>query len=113
MRPFYGHGDTGLFNRGTGLSPWWLFIIGGSLLSWPLWTLFCKALPRLQKNYFPSNRAGRWTILAMTSFAVFLWGSGIRVMAYMEGTDRIYGFMGIPLMLLSLYLFRPRSNRSQ
>ncbi|WP_432734915.1 hypothetical protein [Maridesulfovibrio sp. FT414] len=107
MRPFSGHGDTGLFARGTGLSHWWLFIVGTALLSWALWAFYSRILPRMQEIVFPDNRLGQWVLLALTSFIIFLWGSGIRVMLYVEGPQWLFGLVGILLMFFTLFRFRP------
>jgi hypothetical protein len=108
MRSFAGHGDIGIFDRGTGLSPWWVFIIGSVLLIWALLLLYRHPLPRLQALFAQGNPATMWMILVLTSFLIFLWGSGIRVMAYVPGPQWMFGLIGIPAFILTVALFRPR-----
>ena len=55
MRSFAQHGDTGIFTRGTGTPPWLFFLVGSALLTWALWILFTRAMPRLQKTIFPGQ----------------------------------------------------------
>ncbi len=107
MRSFAQHGDTGIFTRGTGTPPWLFFLVGSALLTWALWILFTRAMPRLQKLFFPDNAYGQWIILLLTSFIVFLWGSGIRVLAYVEDSSRLFGVLGIILFAVTLTWFRP------
>lgn len=107
MRSFSGHGDIGIFDRGTGLSPWWIFIIGSALLSWGLLLFFRHALPRLQNLFAQDDSATMWMMLILTSFLLFLWGSGIRVMAYVPGPQWLFGLIGIPAFIFTVILFRP------
>jgi len=108
MRAFSGHGDIGLLDRGTGISPWWVFIIGSAILTWVLSLLFRYALPRLQTLFAQDNPIAMWTILVLTSFILFLWGSGIRVMAYVTGPQWMFGLIGIVAFVVSVILFQPR-----
>ncbi|MFH1985140.1 MAG: hypothetical protein ABIL58_25155 [Pseudomonadota bacterium] len=112
MRPFASHGDTGLFNRGLSLSPWFLFIIGGSALITGLYMFYRDILPRAERLFASGNRPAQWAILALSAFIIFLWGSGIRVMAYVPGPQRIFGFLGVPVFILLLILFRPKNKTS-
>ncbi len=107
MRSFAEHGDTGIFTRGTGTPPWLFFLLGSVLLTWALWIVFTRAMPKLQNIFFPVNIPGQWTILLLTSFIVFLWGSGIRVMAYVEDPSRWLGAIGVILFAATLIWFRP------
>lgn len=108
MRSFSGHGDIGIFDRGTGISPWWIFIIGSIALSWGLFLLFRHCLPRLQTLLAQDSPPTMWTMLVTTSFVLFLWGSGIRVMAYVSGPQWMFGLIGIPAFLFTVILFRPK-----
>lgn len=108
MRSFAEHGDTGIFDRGTGLSPWWLFTIGSLFLSWGLFLLFSKVLPRTQILLAGENQLIKWMILIFSSGALFLWGSGIRVMAYVTGPQWMFGLIGIPAFMLTIVLCRPK-----
>lgn len=110
MRAFSGHGDIGNFDRGVGISPWWIFVLGSLVLTWGLWLYFQYCLPRLQRLFARNNRELEWVILILSSFILFLWGSGIRVMAYVSGPQWLFGLMGVPAFLFTIYLFRPRSS---
>ena len=113
MRSFSGHGDVGHFNHGTGLSPWWVFIIGSGFLTWGLTLFFRGSLPRLQSLFATDNPPSKWMILILTAFLLFLWGSGIRVMAYVTGPQWLFGLIGIPAFILTVSLFRPgRTEKS-
>jgi hypothetical protein len=108
MRGFSSHGDTGHFNHGLQISPWFLFILGSLALGLALFILYKKVLPRLWQVFAPDNRALQWTILAMMSFILFFWGSGLRVMFYVYPDPQwTFGLMAFPLSGLALYWFRP------
>lgn len=107
MRAFSGHGDIGIFNRGTGLSPWWVFILGSTLLTWGLFIFYRHALPGLQALFARKNLSSQWMMLILTSFIIFLWGSGIRVMLYVPDSQWLFGLMGAPAFVLAVWFFRP------
>ncbi|WP_051249776.1 hypothetical protein [Maridesulfovibrio zosterae] len=107
MRAFSGHGDLGNFDVGMNISPWWIFIIGSVCLTLGLWFFFSRCLPRLQFLFAPDNIYLKWSILILSTFLLFLWGSGIRVMAYVSGPQWTFGLIGIPAVLLCVWLFRP------
>ena len=112
MRGFSAHGDTGNFNRGMGISPWYLFILGSVVLGWLLYVYFKKALPRLWQAFAPENRSLQWSSLILSAFIIFFWGSGIRVMAYVYPDPQwAFGLLGFPAFFLCLYWFRPARNR--
>ncbi|NDV23412.1 hypothetical protein [Desulfovibrio sp. JC022] len=106
MRAFADHGDVGRFNQGMYLSPWWAFLIGGTFVTWLIWLLLHNALPRLRELFAARNHVCAWSMLILSSFTIFLWGSGIRVMAYVSGPQSLFGVAGIFLFMLTLYLFR-------
>ncbi|MBU4190954.1 MAG: hypothetical protein KUA35_10880 [Pseudodesulfovibrio sp.] len=111
MRAFSGHGDVGIFDRATGISPWWVFILGSALLAWALWLFFRRAMPRLQRLFAPENQPTRWAILILTAFLIFLWGSGIRVMLYVSGPQWLFGLIGVAAFAAAVTVFRPACNR--
>ncbi|MBU1040918.1 MAG: hypothetical protein KKF77_07465 [Proteobacteria bacterium] len=82
MRAFAQHGDVGLFNRGLGLNPWFIFVGGSAALAYALAVLFGRAMPNLCMQFAHGNRPAQWLILLLTAFALFLWGSGLRVVLY-------------------------------
>lgn len=108
MRAFSSHGDIGNFNHGMDISPWWIFLFGSAALTWALWLFFKNALPRLQALFMHNNRPGMWAVLCLTSFLVFLWGSGIRVMAYVSGPQWMFGLIGFVGFGVTMVAFRPR-----
>lgn len=107
MRSFSGHGDIGNFDTGLGISPWWVFVFGSAALTWGLRVFYGHALPRLQSLFAQDNPATRWAILILTSFALFLWGSGIRVMAYVDDIQWLFGLIGVVGFGLTVWLCRP------
>lgn len=109
MRAFSSHGDIGILDRATGISPWWVFIIGSLLLTGVITLLFRNALPRLQSLFAQDNLTGQWAILILTSFILFLWGSGIRVIAYVSGPQWMFGLIGIIAFTTTVLVFRPGS----
>ena len=111
MRGFSAHGDTGNFNRGMGLSPWYLFVLGSAALGLLLYLYFRKALPRLWSAFAKENPALQWASLTLSAFIVFFWGSGIRVMAHVYPDPQwLFGLLGFPAFFLCLYWFRPSRN---
>ena len=94
MRPFAGSGDTGRFNEGFGLSPWPLFVTGTALLLVALWILLRKAMPRLDHAMSWSSWKHR-IILYFTAFVMFLWGSGLRIMALYPDRQWKWGLIGL------------------
>lgn len=106
MRSFSSHGDIGQFNRGTGLSPRWVFIIGSGLLAWALRVFYRDCLSRLQDLFAKNNPAARRMILLLTSFIIFLWGSGLRVFMHVEGPQRLFGLIGVAAFCYTVLAFR-------
>lgn len=110
MRAFSGHGDIGILDRATGISPWWVFIFGSALVTWAVILVFRNALPHLQELFAQDYPAGQWIILGLTSFVLFLWGSGIRVMTYVPGPQWMFGLIGILAFVVTVVAFRPRQS---
>lgn len=108
MRPFASGGDTGHFNRGLGLSPWILFIGGSLLLAAALYVLYGAIVPRLYGLVAQGNRFTEWTVLLLTSFFLFLWGSGIRVVLYIYPDPQwMFGLIGFAAFGIVLIFFNP------
>jgi hypothetical protein len=107
MRAFASHGDIGNFNHGLGLSPWIVFIFGSLALLAGLFFFYRRILPRANNIFAQGNRYLEWSILILSSFIMFLWGSGIRVMAYVTGPQWMFGLLGVFFFILVLFLFRP------
>ena len=110
MRSFARHGDVGIFNRGADLSPWWFFIIASILLTAALVYLFRGILPKIQTLFAPTSPSIQWGMLTASVFIIFLWGSGLRVMAYVSGPQWLFGIMGVPAFIGIVWYFRPRSS---
>lgn len=80
MRPFISTGDTGRFNNGLNISPWFLFIAGTVFVVFALWVLSQKVTSRLSLHT-DASRLERWAIVSSTGFVMFLWASGLRMMS--------------------------------
>lgn len=112
MRPFASGGDTGHFNRGLGLSPWFLFVVGTLLILVGLYILFWKILPRMYATFAQGNRLTEWMILLMTAFFLFLWGSGIRVVFYIYPDPQwMFGLIGFATFGAALVVCNPSRDR--
>lgn len=108
MRPFASGGDTGHFNRGLGLSPWILFICGTLLIIVGLYAIFRVILPRMYNLFAQGNRFTKWMIFLLTSFFLFLWGSGIRIVFYIYPDPKwMFGLIGFLAFGIVLIVFNP------
>ncbi len=95
MRPFAAGGDTGHFNRGLGLSPWILFVLGTLAIIFGLFVLFGKVTTIMDDVIAKGNPLTESAILLMTAFILFLWGSGIRVMSMYPDPQWMFGLIGV------------------
>ncbi len=113
MRPFATGGDTGHFNRGLEISPWFLFFIGASLIVYALHIIFTNILPRIYLLFACTNRVLQYAILTMTAFIMFIWGSGLRIILYIyPERDWSFGLVGLIAFLVALTVYNPlRSNK--
>jgi hypothetical protein len=94
MRPFAGGGDTGRFNEGFGLSPWFLFVAGTVFIVIALYVLLGRVMPRLDM-VADGNRMKHRTVVWMTAFMMFLWGSGIRILSLYPDRQWKFGLIGV------------------
>lgn len=94
MRPFAGSGDTGRFNEGLGLSPWFLFVAGTVFIVIALRVLLGRVMPRLDV-VASGSRIKHWIVVWMTAFILFLWGSGLRIMSLYPDRQWRWGVVGI------------------
>ena len=94
MRPFIPTGDTGRFNEGLNISPWFLFIAGMAFLATALWLTLRRVTPRLAVHT-DGTRLTRMTIIIATAFSIFLWGSGLRMMALYPDPQWKTGLIGL------------------
>ena len=104
MRPFASHGDTGHFNHGLGISPWYLFILGSLALLLAIYVLLTQCLPIMYARFGEGNRILQRGILGITAFLLFLWGSGLRVVLYIYPDPQwlfgLWGFLAFPLVIM-------------
>lgn len=106
MRPFAANGDTGNFNRGLEIPPWFLFVAGSLAILAGLRVLFGKVLPRMNAAFAGGNRSLEWTILLLTAFFLFLWGSGLRVMLYVYPDPQwMFGLLGFAAFFTVLPMY--------
>jgi len=94
MRPFAGSGDTGRFNEGLRFSPWPLFVVGTVLLLLALDVLLRRVMPKLDRVMGWNSRK-RLIVVCFTAFVMFLWGSGLRIMALYPDRQWKWGLIGI------------------
>jgi len=106
MRPFVASGDTGRFNEGLRLSPSLLFVVGAVLLFFALRVLLCKVMPRLHQ-VMGWGRKKHWVVACFTAFIMFLWGSGLRIMALYPDRQWRWGLIGV-VGFLTWILLSPR-----
>lgn len=108
MRGFADHGDTGNFNRGMGISPWFLFVFGSLALLAVVYVFYSHVFPRFCAFFTPNNRTLKWAYLVVSAFALFLWGSGLRVLFYVYPDPQfLFGLLGFLGFGVVLYLFNP------
>ena len=111
MRPFAGSGDTGRFNEGLSLSPWPLFVVGAVLLFFALGVLQRKVMPRLDQVMGWDSKK-HWIVVCFTAFIMFLWGSGLRIMALYPDHQWRWGLIGVVGFLAWVWL-SPRNLSHQ
>jgi hypothetical protein len=98
MRPFISNGDTGRFNEGLNISPWPLFLTGTAFILFALWLLACRAGPEIDR-YTDGSRFEHRAITWSAGFIMFLWSSGIRMMALYPDPQWKTGLIGIAAFL--------------
>jgi hypothetical protein len=108
MRPFTPGGDTGHFNHGFGLSPWILFILGGVFVLAALHVFFTRIVPTMNEVVAEGSRLTQWAILLLTSFAIFLWGSGIRLLSVYPNPQWLFGLLGVVAFVAASFAYRPK-----
>jgi hypothetical protein len=112
MRPFAPGGDTGHFNHGLDVSPWFLFVVGGLLLLAAVYVFFQNVMPTMANVIAPGNQLTPWAILVITSFVMFLWGSGIRMLSQYPNPEWRFGLIGVVAFVVALVIYRPKVSRS-
>ena len=94
MRPFIPTGDTGRFNEGLNVSPWPLFVVGTVLILSSLWLLARRVGPRID-GLIDGSRLEHRAVTWFAGFVMFLWSSGIRMMALYPDPQWKTGLIGI------------------
>lgn len=108
MRPFATHGDTGIFNRGLKISPWFLFVLGSLAIGVGLTILFKRIIPHLQHLFANENRLNEGAILMMSAYALFVWGSGLRVVKNIYPDPQwMFGLWGFAAFVAVPFIFKP------
>jgi len=108
MRSLAAGGDTGHLSRGLGLSPWMIFIVGNTIIIFGLYVLFKNVLPVKYDLFAKENVLTKWAILLITSFCLFLWGSGLRIILYIYPDPQwIFGMIGFAAFISVLFIFKP------
>lgn len=103
MRPFAGSGDTGRFNEGLALSPWLLFVAGTATLCIAMGVLLRQVMPKLDRT-MGWSRTKHVMVVCFTAFVMFLWGSGLRIMALYPDRQWRWGLIGIAGFVIWLLL---------
>lgn len=108
LRAFAPNGDTGNFNHGLGTSPWVLFIVGTILVLVLLYYLLLRALPGMYIVVAEGSRIIQYLILCFSVFAIFIWGSGLRVVLYVYPDPQwLFGLVGFAAFVVAIWLCRP------
>ena len=94
MRPFAGSGDTGRFNEGLRLSPWFLFVAGTAFIVLAWCILLGRVMPKLAVVTGGSQTKHR-ILVWFTAFVMFLWGSGLRIMSLYPDRQWKWGLVGV------------------
>lgn len=96
MFSFSAHGDTGHFTHGLGVSPWVLFIVGTTAIVFGSYILFRKIISRMYALFARGNQALEGSIVIMSAFFLFLWGSGLRVAVNIYPDPQwMFGLLGL------------------
>ncbi|MFB2598975.1 hypothetical protein ACEXQE_14385 [Herbiconiux sp. P17] len=87
MRVFADHGDVYNFSAGSGVSPWFIFVIGTYVMLWAIVSFYRTSLPlglRLSGFVVPGARAVPFVVATAVLFGYFanpslLWGTDTRL----------------------------------
>ncbi len=105
---FSAYGDTGHFTHGLGVSPYVLFIVGTTAIIFGLYILFRKIISRMYALFARENRALEWSILILSAFFLFLWGSGLRVAVNIYPDPQwMFGLLGLIAFGLAIIASNP------
>ena len=103
LRPFSTHGDIGHITSSWGLSPWWIFIVGGSLLIVALWYFFARTVIELYARMCLT--AISMKVFILICFTLFAFGQGgVRIFLDPYGLFAtrlgILSFLLIPIVMI-------------
>lgn len=71
LRVFAGDGDVHHFLLATGISPWWVYVVGGYLVLWVLVDTYLVVLPSVLGMCGFTSPAGRAVVLTVTTALIF------------------------------------------
>ena len=97
MRPFIPTGNTGRFREGLNSSPLVLFIVGNLVLLLALYVLARKVGSRIV-DVTQGSELERWLLVSAAGFLMFLWGSGLRMVALYPDPQWTVGLIGLPAL---------------
>ena len=107
LRSIGSSGDIYHVEIGWNISPWLIFIIGGSIIVYCLWYLFSYQLDRLYSTLKLTSNWPKAFILTLAAFQIF-GHSGFRMLLYPYGTvSLILGIVFIMLVPLVIYIKWP------
>ena len=109
MRGFASGGDTGHFKpRTSSVAVVFVYYRPRGLLIVGLSILFKRIIPHMYTLFAQDNRGLQWVIFSFTAFALFLWGSGMRVVFYVYPDPQwMFGLIGFVAFGVVLKLCRP------
>lgn len=108
MGSFWSGGDVYHLSHGLGLSPWIIFIAGSLAIVAGLYILLVEILPHIYAIFAHGNLLNQWAILFMTTFILFIWGSGLRVgLSFYPNPQWMFGFVDFAAFGLILVICNP------
>lgn len=110
MRPFAGGGDTGRFNQGLRLSPWFLLVGGTVFILIALSIMLGRVMPSFDA-VSGGSRVKHQIVVWLTAFILFLWGSGLRIMSLYPDRQWKTGLIGVVGFLVWVVADHLRSLR--
>ena len=86
VRTFTTHADMATVEKGLHVSPWWVAAVLGVPFAIAIWHFFSTLLPDACGFFFPSERIQRVALLALSSFAVFVFFGAAGLHGYGEAS---------------------------
>lgn len=106
-RSFVTYDDFGNINRGLGITPWPIFIIGVFLGLVGLWYILMRKIPEYYAIVTPQNRSNQYLTIGAVSFLFFLFDIGASVLRYPENPRWLFGMAGIVASFIIPFLASP------